>query len=128
MHFCYIDDSGDVKTRVFSVLAVPTNEWRNCFSLIREFRRELRNRVGIYVKVEFHATEFVSGRGRIAPADIFKGTRCKIFNETLDRIANLPGVRLFNASGPKAFESRIYERLLTRIDRTMKEWGSQAIV
>jgi len=128
MHFCYIDDSGDDKTRVFSVLGVPTSEWRNCFSQIRDFRRELRDRLGIYVTVEFHATEFVGGRGRIAPTDVFKGTRCRIFNETLGRISSLPGVRLFNASGPKAFESRIYERLLTRIDRTMKEWGSQAIL
>jgi hypothetical protein len=128
VHFCYIDDSGDDNTRVFSAVAVPSHEWRNCFSLVRDFRRDLKNRFGIYVTVEFHATEFVGGRGKIAAKDIFKGTRCSLFKETLTKIASLPGVRLFNAAAPKAFEARIYERLLNRINRTMKEWDSHAII
>jgi Protein of unknown function (DUF3800) len=128
MHFCYIDDSGDDKMRVFSAIAVPSHEWRNCFSLVRDFRRDLKHQFGIYVTVEFHATEFVGGRGKIAAKDIFKGTRCRLFKETLERITGLPGVKIFNAAAPKVFEARIYERLLNRINRTMKEWDSHAII
>jgi hypothetical protein len=101
MHFCYIDDSGDDHTRVFSAIAVPSNEWRTCFSLVRDFRRELKNRLGIYVTVEFHATEFVGGRGKIAAGNIFKGTRCAVFREALQIVTTLPGVCLFNAAAQK---------------------------
>ncbi len=35
----------------------------------RDLRRKLRTSHGIFVKVEFHATEFVSGRGRICEGE-----------------------------------------------------------
>jgi hypothetical protein len=66
MHICYIDDSGQDKIRGFSLLSVPVNEWHKCFHHIKDYRKMLSKRDGIYVAKEFHATEFVSGRGRIA--------------------------------------------------------------
>ncbi len=80
------------------------------------------------MRKEFHATEFVSGRGKIADSIIYKGTRCKIFVETLDRIAKLPKVRLFNVAMNQKRELIAFERLLNRINRTMKAWDSKAIL
>lgn len=128
MYFCYIDDSGDEHTRVFSVLAVPIAGWRECFERIRTYRRELQTEYTVFVKVEFHATEFVSGRGRISKQTIGKYERTQLFRRTLKEITALPGVRLFNAVGPKAHEARLYERLLNRVNRTLFAWGSPGIL
>lgn len=128
MHICYIDDSGDNNVRVFSALAVPVDVWSNVLNQFHEYRRRLKKDEGIYVRVEFHATEFVSGRGRIAPIDIPKGARCRIFEETLVEITKLSGVHLFNAAAPKSEESRIFERMLNRINRTMMAWDSKCIL
>ena len=128
MHLCYIDDSGDLQTRVFSALAVPLDTWRTCFEQIRDFRRDLRQQHGVFVKVEFHATTFVSGRGRISSQILGKYQRSELFKETLRFIARLPGVRLFNAVSPRANESRLYERLLNRINRTLLAWDSRGLL
>lgn len=128
MHICYMDDSGDDKQRVFSVLAVPVDRWTVCLNQFHAFRRNLKAREDIFVRVEFHATEFVAGRGRISPNVIPKGARCRIFKETLAEIARLPGVHLFNAAGPKGEETRLFERMLNRIDRTMQAWDSKCIL
>lgn len=128
MHFIYVDDSGDEKTRAFSALAVPESEWKATLAGIKEYRRELKRKYGIYVTAELHATDFVGGRGRIAPTDVPKGLRCHIYRETLKAISSLPGIRLFNAIAPKAHEKLIFERLLTRINNTMKAWGSNAVI
>src|SRR2546427_6709536 len=109
MHICYIDDSGDDTARVFSALAIPVDAWSQCLNQFHDYRRALKKKEGVYVRVEFHATEFVSGRGKIAPFDIPKGARCRIFNETLLQITTLPGANLFNAAAPKSEETRIFE-------------------
>lgn len=128
MHICYIDDSGDERFRVFSALSIPLIVWNECFEQVRSFRRDLRKKEGIYVTVELHATDFVGGRGRISENIIPKGARCRIFRETLQFLATLPGVQLFNAAATKANEARLYERMLNRINRTMMAWDSQALL
>jgi hypothetical protein len=128
MHICYLDDSGDASHRAFSVLAIPVDEWHNSFRQIKTYRSELKQREGIYTSKEFHATEFVAGRGKIAPKVIPKGARCRIFNETLDEIVRLPGVSLFNAFARKTDELRLFERLLNRVNRTMQAWDSKTIL
>lgn len=128
MHICYMDDSGDDHTRVFSALAVPVDGWAQCLNQFHEWRRYLKKRDGIYVRVEFHATKFVSGRGKIAPSDVPKGARCRIYNETLTEIAKLPAVHLFNAAAHRNHELRIFERMLNRINRTMLAWDSKCIL
>lgn len=128
MHFVYMDDSGDENVRAYSALAIADTDWKDIFSQIKAYRRELKKQHGIFVTVEFHATEFVGGRGRIAQGVVFKGTRCRIFRETLSFIAQLRGARLFNAIGPKANESLIFERLMNRINTNMRKSGSNALI
>ncbi len=111
MHLVYIDDSRDEQLSVFSALAIPADEWRNAFEQVRHFRRNLRESDGIYIYTELHAWKFVSGRGRIADRVVAKGQRCQIFKDALQMVANLPGVRLFNALFPAKEDERAFEQL-----------------
>jgi len=128
MHLIYIDDSRDEKLCVFSALAVSADQWQEAFAKVRAFRRDLKKSDGIYVYKEFHAWEFVSGRGKIADRVVAKDRRCQIFKEALQLVASLPGARLFNAVFPAKQDERAFERLLNRIHRAMEAWGSYAIL
>jgi hypothetical protein len=128
MHLVYIDDSRDEELCVFSALAIPADQWQQAFAQVRQFRRDLRKSDGIYVYKELHAWEFVSGRGRISDQTVTKGRRCQIFKEALQMVASLPGARLFNAVFNSKQDMLAFERLLNRINRTMTEWDSHAIL
>jgi hypothetical protein len=80
----YMDDSGDDKLRVYSGLLIHESKWKATLESIKQYRRALKKREGIFVTLELHGTDFVSGRGRIAPHVVPKGARCRIFKETLD--------------------------------------------
>jgi hypothetical protein len=128
MHFVYVDDSGDENVRVYSALAIADTDWKEIFEQIKEYRRQLKRDHGIFVTVEFHATDFVAGRGRIAPHPVPKGLRCHLFRETLKLVAGLRGVRLFNAIAPRHQESLIFERMMNRINTNMQKSGSNAVI
>lgn len=119
MHFVYIDESYDDKVLVFSAVVVAEEDWADVFAALRDYRRGLKRDFGIYIHKELHARHFVSGRGRIADRIVFKGTRCRIFMDTLDFYASLP-IRVFNTAFPPYDKVRAFERLLNRINRTMK--------
>lgn len=123
-----MDDSGDENVRAYSALAVADVDWKDTFQSVKEYRRELKRLHRIFVTVELHATDFVAGRGRISTGTVFKGTRCRIFRETLAFVAQLRGVRLFNAIGPKDSDSLIFERLMNRININMRKAGSNALI
>lgn len=128
VHFVYIDDSGDETVRAYSALAIADVDWKDTFARIKEYRRELKRRYGIFVTEELHATDFVAGRGRVSTHVVAKGTRCRIFRETLAFVAQFRGVRLFNAIAPKANESLIFERLMNRMNTNMRKSGSNALI
>lgn len=128
MHLIYIDDSADEKLALYSALAIPVEQWRESFALVKEFRKELRQNYGIYVTKELHAWKFVSGRGDISDRVVTKFQRASIFNQTLGLITQLPGVRLFNTVFPKSQMMRAYERLMNRINRSLLAWGSHGIL
>lgn len=120
----YIDESYDDKMFVMSALIIPDHSWRSAFTHLHNYRRYLKARYGIFTSKEFHATEFVAGRGRIAPQSVPKGLRAFIFREYLQVHAELPGAAVisgcWNREGSslgdvhmKAF-SRIQERLQRR--------------
>lgn len=119
MMFCYIDESYDSNAVVFTALVVPAAVWTETFEALRERRRVLREKHGIFMRKELHAREFVSGRGRIADRTIFKGVRAAIFREQLQHLASLR-VRVFNAVFPAGQKFRAFERLVNRINRTMQ--------
>ncbi len=131
VYLIYIDESRDPAQRVglFSALAIAVPEWRTAFDQIVALRRNLNQTDGIYIGKEFHASEFVSGRGRIAPDVVSKYRRCEIFKEVLAEVARLPEARLFNVVYYGThLEDRAFERLLNRINRTMEAWDGHAIL
>ena len=128
VHFVYMDDSGDENTRAYSALAIADSDWKDVFAAVKAYRRDLKRHYGIFITQELHATDFVGGRGRISTRIVPKGMRCRLFRETLSFVAQLRGVRLFNAIAPKGNESLIFERLMNRINTNMKKSGSNALI
>jgi hypothetical protein len=128
LHLIYIDDSGDEDFCIFSALAIPGNKWKSDFEKVREFRRSLRKRHGIYVYKELHAWKFVSGRGDISERVVTKFHRCQIFKESLELLTRLDGARLFNAVFEKGQDVMAFERLVNRINRTLEAWDSYGLL
>lgn len=127
MHLIYIDDSYRSGFHCFSGVAIPAESWRESFDAVKAWRRQLKSDHGIYVSKELHAVDFCAGRGRISEVPIGKWERCRIFGKGLDLIASLRDVRIFNVCSPHS-NQQAFERLLTRIDRTLDTWKSRAVV
>jgi len=123
-----MDDSGDQNIRAYSALAISEVDWRESIACVKEFRRRLKKEYGIFITKEFHATDFVAGRGNIAENVVPKRLRSEIFRQTLQMTARLRSVRLFNAIAPRAQEALIFERLMNRINTNMRKCGSNAII
>lgn len=128
VYLIYIDESRDPEFNVgvFSALTIPISRWHESFQQVIFMRRDLKESDGIYVKKEFHASNFVGGRGRIAPHTVSKCRRCQIFHNVLEIVAELPEVRLFNAIFTLSQEDLAFEYLLNRINRTMRAWGENS--
>lgn len=126
MHIVYIDDSNHKPLFSFSAIAIEDQHWKTTFNAIKEWRTQLRKTDGIWMHVEMHATDLLGGRGRISEKIIGKYRRSQIFRNGLSVLAKQPGVRVFNACNTDQLQ--IFEHLLNRIDRTMKEMNSYAIL
>lgn len=128
MHFVYIDDSKDEKLSCFSAILINANKWRDVFDKLKAYRKHLKSTDGIYVKKEFHATEFVAGRGRIAPSVVVKHRRCQIFMEMLTHMADPNDIKIINACGARSSEQLIFERMLNRINTNVSRQHSHALL
>lgn len=118
MFLYYLDESYDNQKFAISAIRVPSDEWMAILQSIVAFRRHLRDTYGIFVKKEFHATDFVAGRGNIAKATIPKGLRAQIFKETLSFLATL-NIEILNACVERSTvgDAHLFalERLFNRI-------------
>ena len=128
MFLAYVDDSGDEHVRCLSALLVHESVWKEHLEVFRSFRRSLKISDGLFVTKELHATEFTAGRGRLGNAVITKGRRCEIYHQTLQMIAQLPKLKMLNAFSTKANERLVFERFVNRLNRTMAEWKSRAVI
>ena len=79
------------------------------------------------VNKELHATDFVAGRGRLGPGVVTKHRRSQIFLGALKLLNRTDGIRIFNICLVHN-QNWAFERLLNRINRTMKAWDSQCIL
>jgi hypothetical protein len=130
MHLAYMDDSRDEKLAIATALVIPADRWNEAFAAVRAWRRGLKASDGIYVYKELHATDFVAGRGRIAPKVVGKFRRSQIFGEALDLVTQLPGAQLFNCVANNDEEDLAYERVLNRLNRTLQPdvWNSYGLL
>lgn len=129
MHFIYIDDSTERPAHIFSALCVPCDRWNDAFSRLKKWRQHLREVHMIPTSYELHAQEFLSGRNS---AGVFHGLsrhkRAQIFHTSMKvtNWLNSAGVTLFNVCNIDDDQFRSFERLINRINRTMKARDSFA--
>jgi hypothetical protein len=130
MYVGYLDDSRDPSTCIVTALLVPADSWRNLFERVKAFRASLKQSDGMFTRKEWHATDFVAGRGRIADRTITKGRRAQIFGDLLRITATFApdGLIAINAVFSRKDELRAYERVLNRIEATMKTKQTRAIL
>lgn len=130
-YFFYVDESHDAQKFCLSALCIRHRLWKDCFRQVREFRTRLRESHGMYLRKEIHAAEFVAGRGDIATKDIGKHERSRIFLRLLELVAQLPHVFIINIClekhGGTDPQLEAWDRLLNRIERTMKEFESTEV-
>jgi hypothetical protein len=127
MHLVYIDDSYELPTQTYAALAVAASSWRSAFAQLLTWRQGLKRSDGIFVRKEFHATEFVAGRGLLGPKVVGKYRRSRIFREAFTLLNGLQGVNVFTSCRAN-HPDWAFERLLTRIHKTMETWDSHAIL
>jgi hypothetical protein len=130
MYVGYLDDSRDPSTCVVTALLIPADSWRNLFDQVKAFRGGLKQSDGMFTRKEWHATDFVAGRGRIADRTITKGRRAQLFRDLLQLTAGFApsGLMAINAVFPRKDDARAYERVLNRIEATMKAKQARAVL
>ena len=135
MHIFYVDESYDYEKFVVTGLCFEDAHWRPAFNQVKQFRRDMRDRYGIYVQAEFHASSFVRNcSDGMSDRKLSLADRRQVFELTLRMIAGLP-VGIFNICLPVAAHGsvavahqRAIERLSNRINATMKAEKSYAVV
>lgn len=128
MHLVYIDDSKDEKTCCFSAIILPAEQWAASLDHLISFRRGLKNLYGVYTTVELHATDWLGGRGNVAPTRLLRSQRAALFRLALKHIAKLPKCSIINAHGRRSQDHTLFERLCNRIQTNMEKKGSRAII
>lgn len=123
VEIAYIDESFDSEVFAMSALTIPTHAWKDAFEHLKAYRKHLKQKHGIFTSKEFHATEFVAGRGRIAPAAIPKGLRAFIFTESMQLISSLPGARLISGAWKKTGISQndIHAKAFARVQERLQK-------
>lgn len=128
MHLVYIDDSKDEKTCCFSAIILPAERWADALEHLIQCRRSLKKIHGIYTSIELHATDWLGGRGNVAPHKVLRSDRAMIFRMMLRQIAKLPACSIINAHGPRSQDQTLFERLCNRIQANMAKQASRAII
>lgn len=89
MYFLYADESGDIgiagspsKFFCLSGLVVHELRWHTLLDEVINFRRYLRNRYGLKLREEIHASAFIHRPGDVSRIE--KSIRLRILRETLD--------------------------------------------
>jgi len=128
MHLVYIDDSKDEQSCCFSAIILPALRWLEALDHLIAFRRQIRDQHGIYMNIEMHATDWIGGRGNIAPNTIRRDVRAVIFRQALRHFTGLPGCSIINAHAPRGQLDTLFERLCNRLQRNMVARDSRAMI
>ncbi len=96
----YLDESYDSSTFTMVALLIPDHAWDAAFRRVRKARALLKTKYGIFTSKELHTTDFVAGRGRIAPKPIPKGLRAEIYRKYFEFIPTIPGIRIIGGCWP----------------------------
>ena len=80
------------------------------------------------MKLELHATDWLGGRGNVAPHVIVRSERAVLFREALKQIALLPDCSIITAHGRRSQELQLFERMCNRIQTNMTARDSHAML
>lgn len=101
MYLMYVDESGDdgfkkYSSRFYILSGMVVNEarWKECSSMIYEFKRGLKERYGIKIREELHAVELTQNNKYLP--DIKKSEKLSIFRTFLKVISRMPDVCIIN--------------------------------
>src|SRR6267142_1559754 len=122
----YLDESYDDNKFAIAAIRVDSTNWNSLFKQVKDFRRELKNKYGIYTTKEIHSTDFVRGKGKIAPFFVSKEDRAEAFQRMLLFLTKQP-VQIINACIDKKGKTDAHlfalERLLNRIQVNASKLG-----
>ena len=130
MYLVYADESKDQARNlgVFCWVLVTDSSWIQAFSRLREFRRKLRDKHGIFTGKELHARQFVSGRGKYSAQSQSIEERREIYLQSLKWFADYVPVSLVFGKFSLKHEMRVFERTINRLNRTMEARTSRALI
>ena len=101
MYLLYVDESGDVgitgsPTRYFVLSGFVVHElkWNEILESIIRFRKHIRERYGLKLREEIHATAFIHKPKEVSK--IAKSLRLRILREAIDFQASLPDINIIN--------------------------------
>jgi hypothetical protein len=132
VRYFYIDESWDDDKFVLTAISFRHVDWHDCLKRAQQHRIRLRDDFGMFRSKEIHARDLVGGRGNIAKKIIGKRDRSVIFRGIMELIATMPNIMLFNVClpqhGKKETESKAWDRMINRIERTTLEYENIEIV
>ena len=128
MHLVYVDDSKDEKLSCFSAIIIPALRWNEALEHLIAFRRAIKASHGIYSTIELHATDWLGGRGNVAPQTVLRSERALLFQDALRHYISLPECSILNGVAPRSADTQLFERLINRIQINMASRNSQAII
>ncbi|KJV36187.1 DUF3800 domain-containing protein [Luteibacter yeojuensis] len=131
MYMMYVDESGDPglvnsPTSVFALTGLMLHEarWRETMSGILAYRYHMRDRFGLKIREEIHASPLINKPGDLVR--IPRNDRLAILRHFLDTIAALPGISITGVVVDKSDKPMHYdphrkawEALLQRFDSTL---------
>ena len=131
MYLMYVDESGDdgilnspTEFFVLSGLVMHELRWRDCVGRIYDFRKRMRDKFGLRIREEIHASHMISRPGELRR--IRKNDRLTILRHFVDEIANLPDISVINVvvdKRPKDLEADIFSlawrALIQRFENTI---------
>ncbi|HXA18875.1 MAG TPA: DUF3800 domain-containing protein [Thermoanaerobaculia bacterium] len=133
MYIMYVDESGDTgvsksPTKHFALSSMIIHElrWEATLQQLIEFRRRIRDKYGLKVAEEIHASAMISKPGPLAR--ISRNDRLSILRAFLDEITRLPDVNSINVVIDKrstdtsdAIFDRGWRTLIQRFENTLSK-------
>jgi hypothetical protein len=128
MRLVYIDDAKEGGMAYFAAIMISADRWRDAVADWKVMLNDLAERRGFRTSRELHATKLLGGHGNYFAVRPTLTECVDTHVEILQTIAQLPSVGLFLSCGPLTLERRVFERLITRVDRTMETKNAHALV
>lgn len=134
MYLFYVDESGIEKESrfvYFSAIGLDHTRWKTYFGFLKGFRNRMTKDYGFYRYKEWHASDFIAGRGKLGKKDVHKSTRLFVFNLFLEELAMQNYLTIINVKCEKRYphaHSFALNCLLNRLERYLKGENELAIM